>query len=230
MNTNILLAEDDQNLGFVTSDSLEQAGYQVQWAKNGEEALRKFNQDDIDLCILDIMMPNMDGFSLARAIRDTDLQVPIIFLTARNQEEDKLKGFEIGGDDYVVKPFSVRELVHRIEVFIRRSTSSPEVKAKLETYNLGSYSFDERNLKLRKESYVQRLTRMEADLLKILWESRNELVTRSDILIKIWGEDDYFKGRSLDVFISRLRKYLQLDDSISIKNHHGVGFTLISPQ
>jgi len=221
----ILLVEDDENLGFVTSDNLIKEGYLVDWARNGTQGLTFFSKNQYNLCLLDVMLPNMDGFSLAREIRNENEQIPIIFLTARALENDKLNGFEIGGDDYVTKPYSMKELLHRIQVFIRRQKSDLNKKVgKLET--IGSYKLDIVNLILSLDERTFPLTQREADLLVFLVEQGGQLVRRSDILEKIWGENDYFKGRSLDVFISRLRKYLMYDPKIKIKNHHGVGFTL----
>lgn len=221
----ILLVEDDENLGFVTSDNLIKEGYQVDWARNGTQGLSFFSKNQYNLCLLDVMLPNLDGFSLARAIRSENEQIPIIFLTARSLENDRLNGFEIGGDDYVTKPYSMKELLHRIQVFIRRQkTELSEKNAQIET--IGAYSLDTFNLILSDENASFSLTQREADLLFFLVRNKGQLVKRADILEKIWGENDYFKGRSLDVFISRLRKYLINDPKIKIKNHHGVGFTL----
>lgn len=224
MKAKILLAEDDQNLGFVVQDHLIQEGYEVILARDGQEALTHFRNHHFDLCIIDVMMPKMDGFSLAQKIRSGDEFVPVIFLTAKAMEEDRLKGFEIGGDDYVTKPFSIGELTYRVRVFLRRKT---DTKAGVPTLNVGRFLFDESNLFIKgKDTHVQ-LTQIEGNLLKMLLEHRNQLVKREDILVSIWGENDYFKGRSLDVFISRLRKYLKEDPDLEIRNHHGVGFMLM---
>ena len=224
----ILLVEDDESLGFVTKDNLESAGYQVNWSRHGREGMEAFSHGKYDLCILDVMLPKLDGFSLAKHIRKEDEFVPILFLTARSMEEDRLRGFEIGGDDYITKPFSIRELLYRVEVFIRRSDSIQGFNAQPQGRLLiGEYEFNPRDLELRIADEAITLTKMEADLLSMLVENKNALVQRSDILVRIWGEDDYFKGRSLDVFISRLRKYLQKDERIRIQNHHGVGFSLV---
>ena len=223
----ILLAEDDPNLGFMMEDNLTELGYQIHWAKNGVEALAKFQKSSYALCLIDIMMPKMDGFELASKIRETDELVPILFLTAKSMEEDKLRGFEIGGDDYITKPFSMKELDYRIKVFLRR-TSNPGAQSLDQMIEFGASSFDPRNLQYRNTSKEFSLTQMEAHLLTILIENKDKLVKREVILEKVWGENDYFKGRSLDVFITRLRKYLKGDDSLEIKNHHGVGFCLIT--
>ncbi len=167
----------------------------------------------------------MDGFNLAKNIREKDEFIPIIFLTARSLEEDKLKGFEIGGDDYVTKPFSIKELTHRVRVFLRRSVHHNKPGEEIQ---IGKYKFDSVNLTLSDAFKMIDLTQIEADLLKLLATNCNKLVTREDILVRIWGENDYFKGRSLDVFITRLRKYLKEDSALEIRNHHGVGFTLLN--
>lgn len=222
---NILLAEDDDNLGFVIKDQLNTLGYHVIHAKDGVEGLMKFETTNFDLCLVDVMMPGMDGFSLAEKIRSRDEFVPIIFLTAKSLEEDRLRGFEIGGDDYVTKPFSMAELAYRIKVFLRRKINW---KHQGSTISVGNLIFDIKNLQIHRHNHEPiHLTQMEADLLQMLLESKGQLVKREDILVKIWGENDYFKGRSLDVFISRLRKYLKTDPNLEIRNNHGVGFTLL---
>lgn len=224
MKGSIFLVEDDDSLGFVTQDNLQVEGYHVSWFKNGKEAWEAYKEQRFDLCLLDVMLPAMDGFELARKIREVNEFIPIIFLTARVQEEDRLSGFEIGGDDYISKPFSMQELLYRVAVFMRR-TSVHKQEVDIQA-TIGDYQFDQSNLKLIHEEEALDLTQMEGQLLSMLIEKVNELVRREDILVRIWGENDYFKGRSLDVFISRLRKYLRHDESLSIKNHHGVGFTL----
>ena len=223
----LLLIEDDPNLSFVISDHLSQEGFEVITATNGEDGLQKFLLYDINLCLVDVMMPKMDGFTLAREIRKRNEFVPILFLTARSMEEDRLKGFEIGRDDYIGKPFSIAELTHRINVFIRRSRSLGDIDMPSTSIPIGALSFYPSNLEIHCGEKITPLTQMEADLLKMLLNKRNKLVRREDILVEIWGENDYFKGRSLDVFISRLRKYLKDDPALELRNHHGVGFSLI---
>ena len=223
-NQAILIAEDDPNLGFVIEDHFSNLGYQMYLARNGADAWDVFEQRSFDLCILDVMMPHLDGFNLALKIRQKNEFIPILFLTARSMEEDKLKGFEIGGDDYITKPFSIDELTYRVKVFLRRKI---DIKETAELLTLGSYQFDTKNLLVMRDGMTIQLTQMEADLLKLLFQNINNLVKREDILVKIWGENDYFKGRSLDVFISRLRKYLKEDPELEIRNHHGVGFILL---
>lgn len=221
----ILLAEDDQNLGFMVQDNLESMGHEVTWCQDGMQAFDAFKHAAFEICVLDVMMPKMDGFELASQIRKESDLVPIIFLTAKSQEEDRLSGFEIGGDDYVTKPFSMKELSYRIDVFLRRNSDKS-----IELYKpvaIGKSFFDPKNLLYSHNEEQQSLTQMEANLLNLLIVNKNELIKRETILETIWGENDYFKGRSLDVFITRLRKYLKKDTSLEIRNHHGVGFSLI---
>lgn len=220
----ILLAEDDENLGFVIRDNLEQHGFLVDLCINGEEALQQFQSRKYDICIFDVMMPKMDGFTLATKVRAENTQIPILFLTARSLKEDKIRGFVIGGDDYITKPFSIEELICRINVFIKRSQSTIQHASNL--IEIGKYSFDHDNLHLKADGLEKKLTQMEADILSYLSQRKGEVVKRGEILENIWGEDDYFSGRSLDVFISKLRKYLSEDENVKISNHHGVGFKL----
>ena len=218
----ILLVEDDPSLGFVIKDNLIQKGYSIVLATNGDDGWLEFNSNSFDVCILDVMLPKFDGFSLARQIRDINQEVPILFITAKGMLEDKISGFQSGGDDYLVKPFSMEELCLRIEVFLRRSkTTITEM-----LFSIGNYQFDFKNLQLRHASGNKNLTEKEANVLKLLCENKNHVLKREEILKKIWGDDDYFMGRSLDVFISKLRKYLKEDDRIQIMNYHGVGFRL----
>ena len=222
----ILLAEDDENLGFMVQDNLSSLGYSVTWNVDGISAFDSFENGDFEICILDVMMPKMDGFELATRIRQQNDLVPIMFLTAKSQEEDRLSGFKIGGDDYVTKPFSMKELSYRIEVFLRRNlithTSVPH-----KTTEFGNSRFDQKNLIYSFQNLNQSLTQMEANLLSLLIANKNALIKREIILETIWGENDYFKGRSLDVFVTRLRKYLRNDKCLEIRNHHGVGFSLL---
>ncbi len=223
-NVRILLAEDDANLGFVIRDNLEQHGFQVDLYQNGEEALMLFDAGNYQLCILDVMMPKMDGFALAAAIRERNKNIPLLFLTAKTMKEDKLRGFQIGGDDYITKPFSIEELLMRIRVFLRRSGIEQVVSDHV--YTLGDLVFEPKNLIIRSAHEEKTLTRMEVNILKYLCDRKNDVVTRKSILEAVWGNDDYFSGRSLDVFITRLRKHLSSDERIKIINHHGVGFML----
>jgi DNA-binding response OmpR family regulator len=220
----ILLAEDDVNLGFVIRDNLEQHGFQVDLCKDGLEAFEHFNDREYHICIFDIMMPKMDGFDLAVKVREQNHQIPILFLTAKTLKEDRLRGFLVGGDDYITKPFSIEELICRINVFLKRSGASPTKN--FPCIQLGNFTFDYQNLQLSIGQNETRITQMEADILLFLHEKKGEVLKRSEILKKVWGDDDYFNGRSLDVFISRLRKLLSDDLRINIVNIHGVGFKL----
>lgn len=220
----ILYVEDDEVLSFVTKDNLELVSYKVSHYTNGKEALENFEKRDFDLCILDVMLPEMDGFSLAKEIRSRDGAIPIIFLTAKSLKEDKIKGLKLGADDYITKPYSIEELILKIKVFLRRKNVMQNHKSDI--INIGSYLFDSRNFKLKNDSNERNLTHRESELLKLLIDNKNVIVERSRILKNIWGEDDYFLGRSLDVFISRLRKYLKEDPRIKIENIHSVGFRL----
>jgi DNA-binding response OmpR family regulator len=219
----ILLVEDDPNLGIVVRDYLNLNGYQVDLAENGKLGWEEFSSKKYDLCILDVMLPERDGFTLAEMIRRQNELVPILFLTAKAALEDKLKGFRIGADDYVVKPFNIEELVLRVEVFLKRSQNFSLPKA---IFQVGRYVFDYQNLSLTLNGSSQSLTQREADLLRNLCIHKGEVLKRDDILTTIWGNDDYFAGRSLDVFISRLRKYLKDDRDVEIQNLHSVGFRL----
>jgi DNA-binding response OmpR family regulator len=220
----ILYVEDDEVLSFVTKDNLELQGFTVEHFDNGLGALKAFERDDYDLCVLDVMLPEMDGFSLAKEIRAMDSAIPILFLTAKSLKEDKIKGLKLGADDYITKPYSIEELILKIKIFLRRKNVLQNVKTF--AYSVGKYDFDAKNLKLKLDSEERNLTHRECELLKLLIENKNDIVERSLILKKIWGEDDYFLGRSLDVFISRLRKYLKEDTNIKIENIHSVGFRL----
>ena len=222
MKAHLLYVEDDESLGFVTRDNLELQDYKITHCINGSIALQEVKKNEFDLCILDVMLPEIDGFTLAKEIRKFNTEVPIIFLTAKSLKEDKIHGLKLGADDYITKPFSIEELILKIEVFLRRSKiiapSSPTI------FRLGEFEFDYKNLGLSSTDFQKTLTQKEADLLKFFIENKNTVLKRSEILEKLWGEDDYFLGRSLDVFISRLRKYLKPDTSLKIENIHGVGF------
>ena len=225
MNSKILYVEDDPTLGFVTTDNLREEGYEVLLEKDGKSALKRFKKEIVDICILDIMLPEMDGFELAENIRKLNSQVPIIFLTAKSLKEDKLVGLTIGGDDYITKPFSIEELVLKIQVFLRRKYIHNEED---ETHlKIGHFKVDFRNLSLITNDSEQVMTQKEADLLKELIKNKNRILKREHILEKLWGKNDYFLGRSMDVFISRLRKHLKSDQRLKIENVHGVGFRLV---
>lgn len=222
----ILLVEDDSNLGFVIQDNLRLKKYNVSLYTDGQNALKSFLNNQFDLCILDVMLPKKDGFQLATEIREISKDTPIIFLTAKSMTEDKIKGFKIGGDDYITKPFDFEELHLRVEAILKR-TLDEKGKKDSSVFTLGKYKFeaDLQLLKIGKEEI--KLTRKERDLLKLLCLQQNKIVSRELTLKTIWGKDDYFSGRSMDVFISKLRKYLKEDPSITIMNVHGVGFKMI---
>jgi len=226
--TKILLVEDNQNLRTVLKDYLEMLSYDVISCSDGEEGARVFTKNGFDLCILDVMMPVKDGFSLAEEIKNADPQVPIIFLTARTLKEDKIRGFKIGADDYITKPFSTEELSLRIEAILRRTKSSKiyNILGEKEIFQIGIYSFDYSSLQLISPHKTISLTKKEAELLKILAAHPNTLIPRDLILKTIWGEDNYYIGRSMDVFITKLRKYLSDDENVTIINIHGSGFKL----
>jgi DNA-binding response OmpR family regulator len=222
--TKILLVEDDPSLGFVIKDNLSIKGYDVTLCKDGDEGESAFHSKHFNLCILDVMLPKKDGFTVAKNIRQVNKEVPILFLTAKSMTEDKLEGFKSGGDDYITKPFSLDELMYRIEVFLRRSNGKIDQQEKL--YHVGKFTFDPVNLTLKNSTYEKTLTQKEAEVLKLLFQNRDRVLKREEILKKVWGDDDYFMGRSMDVFISKLRKYLKEDPGIQIVNYHGVGFRL----
>jgi DNA-binding response OmpR family regulator len=226
MKKRILYVEDDPNLAFATKDNLEEYDYEVVHATDGAKALEFFGKEHFDICILDIMLPRMDGFTLAEKIRAADSQVPILFLSARSMQEDKIKGLRLGADDYITKPFSIEELKLRIEVFLRRSSPGKASLPKSDASQIGKYSFDFQKLTLTLNGNSQNLTFREAEVLKYLAGKHDEVIRRDELLKAIWGDDDYFMGRSLDVFISRLRKYLSGDPDIRIDNVHGVGFRM----
>ncbi|WP_116108762.1 response regulator transcription factor [Lewinella sp. IMCC34191] len=225
----LLYVEDDEGLGFVTRDNLEINGFEVVHLETGREALEVIEAGDLpyDLCILDVMLPGVDGFTLARRIREQDQDIPILFLSAKSLEQDRLTGLRLGADDYITKPFSIEELLLRVDVFLRRNRVRPAATA-FDPRQIGRYRFDAEQLQLtdKKTDSSRRLTRREAELLQLLSSRREEVLERSEILERIWGENDYFLGRSLDVFVSRLRKYLREDERIKIENIHGVGFSL----
>ena len=221
-NTKILLVEDDPSLGFLMKDALEEL-YQVHWATDGQKATNAFQESSFDLCLLDVMLPQKSGFQVAETIRAKDKDIPILFVSARAMEEDRIKGFMQGGDDYITKPFSMEELKHRIAVFLRRAGKSQPTSDRV---SIGSYSYQSELLLLEHQGETRKLTRKEGNLLNYLLSRKNEVIKREEILLAVWGKDDYFTGRSLDVFISKLRKYLREDPTIAIENYHGVGFLL----
>jgi DNA-binding response OmpR family regulator len=223
----ILLAEDDNNLGTLLRNYLAAKHYETKLFVSGTQALEAFHAGSFDLCILDIMMPEMDGLSLAREIRLINPVMPVIFLTAKNQKEDIIDGFKSGADDYITKPFSMEELIYRIEAILRR-TNSPVVNKKDECYIIGGYSFNPLNQMLVYKDQTIKLTTKESELLEMLSRHRNEILERNFALKTIWIDDNYFNARSMDVYITRLRKYLRKDPSVKILNVHGRGYKLIS--
>jgi DNA-binding response OmpR family regulator len=220
----ILFVEDDDSLGFVIKDNLEQAGHQVQHCANGKLGLEAFKNGPFDIGVLDVMLPEMDGFTLSENIKKMNSDFPIIFLTAKSLNEDRIKGLKLGADDYISKPFNMEELLLRIEAILKRVGKSNG--ANNSTCPIGQYTFDLKNLKLIFNQKEQNLTHREAQLLKLLVDHKNETISREMILVALWGDNDYFKGRSMDVFITRLRKYLSEDNTLKINNVHGVGFRL----
>lgn len=222
----ILYVEDDNTLAFLTADNLEQH-YDVIHFANGKEAFEAFKTEEFDLCVLDVMLPEMDGFELAAAIRERDVSVPIIFLSAKTLKEDRIKGLKLGADDYLVKPYSIEELILKIEVFLQRSHKVTPVKDT--TCTIGSFTFDPENYVVIKGDERTSLTERESALLKLFIDNKNTILKRENILTALWGTDDYFMGRSMDVFISRLRKIFKDDESIRIENIPRIGFKLVAP-
>ena len=223
----VLLAEDDLNLGQILNEYLNVKGYDTELCRNGEIAYQAFKRGSFDLCIFDVMMPKMDGFTLAEKIRKADTEVPIIFLTAKSLKEDAIKGFNIGADDYISKPFSMEELLLRIKAILRR-THKPEDEDNQQTkFEIGRFHFDFATQILTIEGKEQKLTSKEAALLRMLCLHKNQVLDRSKALKKIWQDDNYFNSRSMDVYITKLRKFLKADDNLQILNVHGQGFKLI---
>lgn len=218
----LLLVEDDDSLGFIITDNLVMKGYAVDLFTDGENGWKAFKAKKYDLCILDVMLPKKDGFTLIENIRKQNQQVPVLFLTAKAGQKDKLEGFKKGADDYITKPFSIEELIYRVEVFLKRSSKNTSQTV----FQIGAYTFDAVNLILERENKQTTLTQKEADLLKLFCRNREQLIKRDEILKSVWGNDDYFLGRSLDVFISKLRKYLKEDKNIEIVNQFGIGFRM----
>ncbi|MNS18327.1 Response regulator MprA [compost metagenome] len=221
----ILLVEDDASLGFVVKDNLEDSGYEVLLCSDGENGWQTFMRQNVDICLLDVMLPKKDGMALASLIRQKNDKIPILFLTAKNLDEDKIAGFKAGGDDYIVKPFNMEELLLRIEVFLKRSKDEKPMDA---IVGLASNSsFDYENLLLVNQGHAQQLTQKEADLFKYLVQNKNMVLKREDILMNVWGKDDYFLGRSMDVFMTKVRKYIKGIEGVELQTMHGVGFKLV---
>jgi two-component system, OmpR family, response regulator len=224
--TKVLLAEDDSNLGLLLKNYLSAKSYDTTLLANGILALEEFPRQQYELCILDIMMPEMDGLTLAKEIRKINPVIPIIFLTAKSQKEDILEGFRTGADDYITKPFSMEELLYRIQAILKRTAGSALPK-KESLYTIGNYSFDPLKQVLSFESQPVKLTTKESELLELLCRNRNEILERNFALKSIWIDDNYFNARSMDVYITRLRKYLKKDTSVKILNVHGRGYKLL---
>ncbi|QBR11161.1 response regulator transcription factor [Sphingobacterium sp. CZ-2] len=227
MNQKILLAEDDPNLGELLKDYLELKGkFEVVLCVDGQEAMDAFRKDEFDLCILDVMMPKKDGFSLGKDIRKIDQTVPIIYATAKGMMEDKTQAFELGGDDYITKPFRVEELLLRINALLKRASKDKEEEVS-DKFEIGDYFFDYTSQIISYKGQQQKLSTKEAELLRLLCLKKNDVLTREEALIKIWHDDNYFTGRSMDVFLSKLRKYLKEDPNVEIVNVHGKGYKLL---
>ena len=223
----ILLVEDDNNLGLLLQESLGLHGYDVALCRDGEEALHVFLTQTFDLCLIDVMLPKKDGFTLGREIRGLHPGVPFIFLTAKSLQEDRIEGFRIGGDDYITKPFNLEELALRIRAVLRRSGTGNQDAPEETAYSLGSYVFDSETQTLSMKGRIRRLTTKEAELLRLLCLHANTVLERRLALQLVWGNDSIFNSRSMDVFISRLRKYLAEDETVEIVNVHGRGYKLI---
>ncbi len=220
---NVLLAEDDFDFGSILKQYLEIHEYKVSWAKDGKEALDLFSQNNFDICVFDVMMPKMDGFTLAEKVVNLDPEVPFVFLTAKKLKEDRIKGLKLGADDYIVKPFEADILVLRLHNILKRTQRIRPKKEQL--HRIGNYDFDAINHKLVFQDTEQRLTEKETVLIQYLYKHKNTMIKRDDLLKDVWGNDDFFSGRSMDVFISRLRKYFKQDTSIAIESVRGVGLT-----
>jgi len=222
----ILLAEDDHNLGTILKAYLEAKGYPTKLFVNGKEALDAYTKEKFDFCILDVMMPVKDGFTVAKEIRKTDKKIPILFLTAKSLQEDRIEGLQLGADDYLTKPFNMEELLLRIKAILRRASTENAVEQSI--YILGAYIFDCTHQTLTKGDEVQKLTSKESELLKLLCENMNTVLDRNIALNRIWHDDSYFNARSMDVYIAKLRKYLKDDTTIELLNVHGIGFKLLT--
>ena len=223
----VLLAEDDRNLGGILKNYLDAKGYQTTHCFDGQEAIEAFSKKEFDFCILDIMMPVRDGFMVAREIRAVNRKVQILFLTAKSMQEDKLKGFEAGADDYLTKPFSMEELLLRMQAILRRTEEGSKAGETVTLFRIGRYTFDFNRQLLTIGKKEQKLTSKEAGLLRLLCTNANEVLERSVALNRIWQDDSYFNARSMDVYIVKLRKYLKDDPSVELINVHGIGFKLV---
>jgi DNA-binding response OmpR family regulator len=223
--TRILLAEDDENLGSLLQEYLQAKNFETDWVVNGDKAFRYFEQYHYDICIFDVMMPVKDGFSLATDVRVMNSKIPIIFLTAKSMKDDVLEGFSRGADDYITKPFSMEELLFRIEAILRRTKGKKGEEKQI--WKIGKFSFDVKKQELSIDESIQKLTTKETDLLKLLCNNMNEVLERNFALKAIWIDDNYFNARSMDVYITKLRKYLKDDPRVQIINVHGKGYKLV---
>jgi two-component system OmpR family response regulator len=224
----ILLCEDDTNLGMVLKNYLELNDYDVTLERDGRLGLAAFQREKFDICLLDVMMPNMDGFTLAEEIRDIDPDIPLFFLSAKTMKEDIIQGYKLGADDYITKPFDSEVLLLKIKAITKRNEELNRESENIE-FDLGRYHFNPKLRELARDGKTQTLSPKENELLKMLAEHKNDLLPRERALKKIWGSDTYFNGRSMDVYIAKLRKYLKEDENIEIVNIHGNGFRLVSP-
>ncbi|MFH0894277.1 MAG: response regulator transcription factor [Bacteroidota bacterium] len=228
-NVKVLLAEDDPNLGSLLKEYLEAKGYLATLCINGEEAYQKYRKENFDICVLDIMMPVKDGYTLAKEIRKADPRIPIIFLTAKSLKQDAIEGFNAGADDYITKPFSMEELLVRMKAILRRTLLTEKESADRDHFQIGKFQFTFNTQLLKMGDQQQKLTSKEAELLRMLCWNMNNVVDRSDALKMIWEDDSYFNARSMDVYITKLRKYLKEDPSVELVNVHGKGFKLMTP-
>ncbi|WP_319500928.1 response regulator transcription factor [uncultured Draconibacterium sp.] len=224
--TKLLLAEDDENLGLLLKEYLVAKGYDAELYPDGEAAYKGFMKEHFDICVLDVMMPKKDGFTLAKDIRIINADIPIIFLTAKNMKDDVLEGFQLGADDYITKPFSMEELIMRLEAILRRTSQEGQASAQ-QVFTLGKFTFDTRKQTLTEGENIVKLTTKESDLLKLLCQNANKVLERNYALKSIWIDDNYFNARSMDVYITKLRKHLKEEPTVEIINVHGKGYKLI---
>ncbi len=224
----ILLAEDDASLAMMMKDTLEEEGFQVVYCRDGREAIERFNKNEIDICLLDIMMPYKDGFSVAKKIRQQSDVIPILFISTKAQEDERLKGYQAGADDYIAKPFSMQELMMKIEVFLRRTRKMHADTAV--HFQIGKLHFSYDTLKLHTPEGEIDMTEKEASLLRFLCEHPNKILKRQEVLLKVWGKEDFFLGRSMDVYITKIRKHLKADPDIVLETIHGFGYRFCVPE
>jgi DNA-binding response OmpR family regulator len=224
----ILYAEDDSSLAFMVKDALEEEGYKVVHCADGQTAIDTFDKDKFDICLLDIMMPYKDGYTVAKKIRQQSDVIPVLFLSTKSLEEDRLKGYDTGADDYVAKPFSMPELLKKIEVFLRRTKKLHSNTVKL--LNIGTIVFSPTDLKIITLKETFNITAKETELLMFLYNHSNKVLKREEVLLNVWRKDDFFLGRSMDVYIARLRKYLKADPTVMIETIHGIGFRFTIPK